>query len=484
MIAKLPLFILVLLCWSNPHGLGQTPPPSSDPLDREAALVWPYSPITPHGYRFSGEGTLQILEAAGEYCREKGVEFRSALPALWEDRSLLFAGKLPRRSGERDEKWGILFKDNPSPGEGPWSLSLVVLHPKGTNLKSMPLEQAWNYSPKIVSFVSKKMIAYGIVTWLENEGPDLGVVVLDQGRPYAAIHPWVWQSVSKYRVRATGITKLWEKSGEIHDVNWRMGDILQSFSVNGGRPRLILAEPDAPAIAMKGADAANLTPTGELKREVALVAPYARGSLAQAAEEKVPRPTQSILLEAAGRYCLATGAAKGGPMGNLPRIAAIHGVLTVCPLDPKPDTERQKWAIVYRNGQQPGDGAFRLSAIIFEPGDPPKPGEDAGGRPPPPTVHALTCRGLRARESVAWLEDEGHDSGFVVLDQGKPSETHPWYHQTVAQFVVTEDGLRRLWKKTSELHAIDYVPLTEMIRQAKDGRQPSVKLALPPSPKG
>ena len=29
-----------------------------------------------------------------------------------------------------------------------------------------------------------------------------------------------------------------------------------------------------------------------------------------------------------------------------------------------------------------------------------------------------------------------------------------------------------------------FVPLTEMIRQAKDGRQPSVKLALPPSPKG
>ena len=473
---KLILSACLILAISGPNILAQQAteycPRSDEPLEREAEMVWHYSKVPNRSYDFVGRGRIELIEAAGEYCRDKGLEFNKALPHIWKRYCVLFAGRLPSRSGEREEKWGIVSKDEGRRGDIPWSLSLVILHPKGERAKSTTAQELMGYTPNHFSYVSKDSGGYGTVAWLQNDGSDLGVVVLDQGRTYAAIRPWVWQSITKLRVRSDGIKKLWEKSTTIHEVSLVDAATLNNFSIKRTQPRVILAEPDAHAQAAGRAAERAISPAEQLRREVQLVTSYAGGDMSHSAVEKIDPWTEPALIEAAGEYCRDKGVEFETA---LPRIWAVHSVIGIRPLMPLPGDGGQEWGVIYL---VKGDRGLRLSMVLLH---------QKGEKPPPmtagqrknyhPRMQTVSARGFNSSTSIAWSEGEGQDCGIVVMEQGQPKEKHPWFFQTVAKYRVRPDSITRLWKETNELHAVNYIPTHEMIRYSQRGFQPVIKLA-------
>ena len=469
----------LILAISVPNILAQQAteycPRSDEPLEREAEMVWHYSKVPNRSYDFVGRGRIELIEAAGEYCRDKGLEFHKALPHIWERYCVLFAGRLPSKSGEREEKWGIVSKDEGRRGDVPWSLSLVILHPKGERAKSTTAQELMGYTPNHFSYVSKDSGGYGTVAWLQNDGSDLGVVVLDQGRTYAAIRPWVWQSITKLRVRSDGIKKLWEKSTTIHEVSLVDAATLNNFSIKRTQPRVILAEPDAHAQAAGRAAERAISPAEQLRREVQLVTPYARGDMSHSAVEKIDPRSEPALIEAAGEYCRDKGVEFEAA---LPRIWATHSVMGIMPLMPLPRDGEQEWGVIYRNNGGKGDKVLRLSMIILHTKrDRPRPMTSEQRNNYHPQIRSIAARGFTSSNSIAWFEGEGQDCGIVVFEQGQPKEKHPWFFQTVAKYRVRPDSITRLWKETNELHAVNYIPTHEMIRYSQRGFQPVIKLA-------
>jgi hypothetical protein len=196
-----------------------------------------------------------LIEAAGEYCRDKGVEFSEALPRLWEVYAVLFCGQLPIRPGEIDQTWAVIYRDGGGHGaEIPLHLTLISLHPKEKGPKPRTPKERQAYQPNMKGFTPKGFSAGASIVWLESEDhgvrkrqqgedPDLCVVVLEQGRPYAATDPWYHQTIAKIRVRATGFQMLWQQSAMLHAVNFVPTHEIIRYSVGRGRPQVILADP-------------------------------------------------------------------------------------------------------------------------------------------------------------------------------------------------------------------------------------------------
>ena len=420
--------------------------------EQEEALVGPYA----RG-RLLGPGRLNpgALEAAGEYCRDKGVDFRTALPGIWVRNSVLFAGLLPARRGGGERQWGVLYTDEGLRGEIPWQVRLIVLHPRGKGPRPTTPEDRANYFPMEVSFESKQSGGYGIVPWLENVRDELSVVVLDQGRCYAAIRPWLWQTVTKVRVRAEGIERIWEKGANMHEVNWVTSDVMLSFSKNSQRPQVIREQP----VAAPRKIPVCLDPAAQLQREVALITPYARTPLTRAAGEGIDVPTRPALLEAAGEYCRAKDLNFDEA---LPRIWSLHSVVMAGGARMGEHDEHYRWAIVYRECCADSKASLRLSMIHLTEEN--EAGAMGGNRRSQPLVHSIVATGFRSGSTILWPDSDNGWPGIVVLQQTEPSAKYPWYRQSIAHYRMCLDGFTRAWKETAELHAVNFVPIRELMK--------------------
>lgn len=418
-----------------------------DLTEQERALLTPYargrlvSPVRLNPW---------ALEAAGEYCRDNGLDFRTALPGVWVRNSVLFAGPLPAARGSRERKWGVLYTDEGLRGEIPWSVGLIILHPKGGGPRPATPEERVDYAANCAGFDSGKSGGYGIVPWLEREGDGLAVVVLDQGRPYAAIRPWVWQTVTRLQVRADGIHKVWEKSANMHEANWMMSDTMRSFSINGQRPRPLHAKPVTVVTKTPPAhDAA-----AELQNEMALIAPYARSPMLRVARGKIDDSTQPALLEAAGEYCRAN---KLNFADALPRIWTLHSVIVEGDLPLEPGDGGYRPVVVYRRHAADPNDSLRLSVLLLreEP--------DAGKKPRhQPLVYSIEATGFRSDSTIIWPDSDSGKPGVMLLQQTEPSPKQSWYRQSVAFYEFSKKGFRRSWKETAELHAVNFSPIREL----------------------
>ena len=68
---------------------------------------------------------------------------------------------------------------------------MIVLHPKGKGPKPATPEERFDYQPELWSESPEGFLTEHCMAWVEGEGRDLCVVVLEQHRPMVAELQWI-----------------------------------------------------------------------------------------------------------------------------------------------------------------------------------------------------------------------------------------------------------------------------------------------------
>ena len=180
------------------------------------------------------------LEASGEYCRAKNLNFETALPGIWDSEQIVFAGALP---GDREtEPWVILYRTVKSwERDIPLRMNLLTLYPPGQR-PPLRTDDEKAYGRVKIHSIAPKGLSNRSTVWRaksERGGRDIAFEVLEQWRPLAD-DDWFTQIVARFCIRHGRIERLWQEEYSLHRVNFVYD--LAFTPVRKGPPRVQLAE--------------------------------------------------------------------------------------------------------------------------------------------------------------------------------------------------------------------------------------------------